>query len=913
MATNSTSHLKRNLKGFTSALKSAACECFLIVLLFFYAAFSYLLTRFAHYCGLQAPCILCSRLDHVFRNEKPGYYWNLFCSNHRSEVSSLVSCNIHGKLVDGRGMCDNCLSSDVEENKSNSDIQRVSLENLGFEPACFGNCDSQSSFFNRDLSPASKSTRFCLCCDKPWTPRPNAQGLPPLKSRGVAVAKANFYLSRRLRHRNGPKKSKDKFSAPALTHIGNTGIDTSPHAGFTELKITSESESEIPFSDDEVSNCMVLDMNESKKESLVHSAPETPSKRLYNNLVKRKQPDSSEPHDFRYFYPNVHSENYVCDRKGQLADKKTNSSVLPELISLDDIPASSCLVGVPSYSASLLSDLISLVDKPPSVNVMETPLEASSRKHVTGASKNENISINKTDKSLKSISTSAGAGFETDQVVDDTAVVHSAHEDLNAVNTSPVYGEEKGASVFVTEEPMLRYNKGVSKYPSLSVQNSSGEGIDLSFNNVGSEFPDDDDDFETTDESNPYGVQSFDNLFSAERSEFGSFGVNEDQSLAVQNSSEEGIHLSPELQGHSDDFETTNESDPYGVQSFDNLLYTERSEFDILGPLNESTFSEIEGEDPVDRLKRQVEHYQKCMDGLYKELEEERNASAIAANQAMAMITRLQEEKSNLQMEGLHYLRMMEEQAEYDGDALDKANDLLAEREKELQDLEAELEFYRLNFTDETQIENLTGASINLSNGHVSTKTTSTFSVKDDLKFPSNTMFPDSDNPVAKSAWSEFEDEKLYISERLRDLERKASKFARHGTLPHISDRESLDEAANGGQHQQESLDESAPSQELSNTSVSEDQVVSKGNSHMVSNGQKGSENCNETGLASVENEISDLNEKLEALVADYKFLENSLKSLQIGNEGLLLIQEILHELRELRKLGIRRRNMSAS
>ncbi|KAH1091683.1 hypothetical protein J1N35_018940 [Gossypium stocksii] len=137
-------------------------------------------------------------------------------------------------------------------------------------------------------------------------------------------------------------------------------------------------------------------------------------------------------------------------------------------------------------------------------------------------------------------------------------------------------------------------------------------------------------------------------------------------------------------------------------------------------------------------------------------------------------------------------------------------------------------------------------------------------------------MFPDSDIPIAKSAWSEFEDEKLYISELLRDLERKVSKFAHHGTLPHISDRERLDEAANRGQHQQESLDESALSQELSNTSVSEDQVDSKGNGHMVSNGQKGFENCNETSLASVENEISDLNEKLEVLLADYKFLENS-------------------------------------
>ncbi|KAF6168234.1 hypothetical protein GIB67_011619 [Kingdonia uniflora] len=82
------------------------------------------------------------------------------------------------------------------------------------------------------------------------------------------------------------------------------------------------------------------------------------------------------------------------------------------------------------------------------------------------------------------------------------------------------------------------------------------------------------------------------------------------------------------------------------------------------------------------------------MSALYKELEEERNASAIAANEAMAMISRLQEERTSLHLEALQYLRMMEEQAEYDVEALQKANDLPFEMEKDIQDLEVELKFY---------------------------------------------------------------------------------------------------------------------------------------------------------------------------------------------------------------------------
>ena len=180
------------------------------------------------------------------------------------------------------------------------------------------------------------------------------------------VAKPNIFLPRRIIRRNGLKKIRDKFSAPAATHLlGKTGFDPLSHVGYTELKITSESESEVPFSDDEDGNSIVHGMNEKKKESVVHSALVTPSKRLWNNLATTKQPDANEPRDVRCLDPDVASKNDVCERNEQLADQKTNPSVLPELISLDDIPPSSCIVEVSSFSASLLSDLISLVDTPP--------------------------------------------------------------------------------------------------------------------------------------------------------------------------------------------------------------------------------------------------------------------------------------------------------------------------------------------------------------------------------------------------------------------------------------------------------------------------------------------------------------------------------------------------------------------
>lgn len=188
---------------------------------------------------------------------------------------------------------------------------------------------------------------------------------------------------------------------------------------------------------------------------------------------------------------------------------------------------------------------------------------------------------------------------------------------------------------------------------------------------------------------------------------------------------------SPRMSIVGDDSRTSDVFTPSGMQVFPRRISLERNESNI--SYDGSIVSEIEGENEVDRLKRQIEYDRKVMKSLYKELEEERNASAVAANQAMAMITKLQEEKATMYMEALQSVRMMEEQSEYGMETLQNTIALLAEKEKQVQDLLSELEFYRRKFPNESITENVVQSSSELKSGEISVNNSEPGVVEDNL------------------------------------------------------------------------------------------------------------------------------------------------------------------------------------
>jgi len=359
--------------------------------------------------------------------------------------------------------------------------------------------------------------------------------------------------------------------------------------------------------------------------------------------------------------------------------------------------------------------------------------------------------------------------------------------------------------------------------------------------------------------------------------------------------------------------------------------------------LDGSIVSDIEGENMVDRLKRQIEHDRKHMSALYKELEEERNASAVAVNQAMAMITKLQEEKATLHMEALQCLRLMEEQSEYDMEALQKANDLLAEKEKEIQDLEDELEFNRNMFPNESISENVVEETCGVKARDIGMDCCESVCVEDSARVLRDSVteelnicdkvegagmpLGDKDTGTVKNALLEFEDDRLYILQCLKKLEKKLYSFSNNGEY-----------LANGEYHVNEGGDGKSEFKESNlngrtqeNGAVEEDDLsvqndisVSRTNLHAQASFESSQPICKENmkfdssrqgspvphrgaGLASLGNEVSDLNGRLEVLEADRTFLEHAINSVGNGEEGLQLIREIASHLQELRRIGIRR------
>ncbi|KAJ3669864.1 hypothetical protein LUZ60_010188 [Juncus effusus] len=287
------------------------------------------------------------------------------------------------------------------------------------------------------------------------------------------------------------------------------------------------------------------------------------------------------------------------------------------------------------------------------------------------------------------------------------------------------------------------------------------------------------------------------------------------------------------------------QGDEHVLNNISKTLTIERNESN-LSSWEGSMVSEVEGEGAVERLKRQVDLDRKSIGLLYRELEEERNASAIAANQAMAMITRLQEEKAAMQMEALQYQRMVEEQAEYDQEALQRCHEIISQKDRTIQELEIELVAYRDRVVNDQSDLSLLG----------------------------------------------FEEQKAYISDRLSDLEEKLHIFSNNSSFFETTKLDSIEEEEEGEEEERES--------------TSEKENYRRENGPVQKRGSVRSERSpNPKDLVDLGEEISQICERLKALEADHNFLEHSLNSIKNGQEGVRFIYDIALSLQELRSLGI--------
>uniref|UniRef100_A0A0E0EXV0 GTD-binding domain-containing protein n=1 Tax=Oryza meridionalis TaxID=40149 RepID=A0A0E0EXV0_9ORYZ len=297
--------------------------------------------------------------------------------------------------------------------------------------------------------------------------------------------------------------------------------------------------------------------------------------------------------------------------------------------------------------------------------------------------------------------------------------------------------------------------------------------------------------------------------------------------------------------------------------------------YSVIEPSDANLADEVEGESSPENLKRLLELNKKSMSALYKELEEERSASAIAASQAMAMINKLHEEKAAMQMEALQYLRMMEEQADHDHEAIQNLHDLLTEREKELLDMDAELE----NFRRLVQNEQFNGGKHDIAG--IMNETDMPFEVLNDLGYTKNTM-------------SGFEDEMAYILESISRLEDK---------LCVSTNRLASDDAKINQEGLIGGADFGSSPTHAESTSDQQDD----GNKSV----QNHKDNCScsppEDGKmsdANLKDEVSLLHTRLQALEDDQEFLKHVLSSLRCSPDGLQCVQEIASHLLELRRIA---------
>ncbi|CAA0826771.1 Probable myosin-binding protein 6 [Striga hermonthica] len=232
------SFVEQNLGKFPHFLLYAVLEWLVIILLFIDGIIAFACNEIARFFDLRIPCLICTRIDHVLVHRDPNFYFNdSICEAHKKDISTLAYCHVHKKLSDIRTMCKGCLLSFAAEKES--DLERYkSLVGVLHKDVDWQVEDERKSLLNKkddnDILPDGIRSGIsrCTCCGD------------PLKLK--ASTKFNRSLSM-----NVPTPSPRASFFGIRNEEGSGNLDL-PHIRYTELKLMSDTESEVLEEDDAI-------------------------------------------------------------------------------------------------------------------------------------------------------------------------------------------------------------------------------------------------------------------------------------------------------------------------------------------------------------------------------------------------------------------------------------------------------------------------------------------------------------------------------------------------------------------------------------------------------------------------------------------------------------------------------------
>lgn len=956
--------LQRNTNKITLILVYAILEWILIILLLLNSLFSYLIIKFADYFGLKRPCLWCSRLDHFFEPANfQNSYRSLVCDDHAKEISKLGYCSSHRKLAESQDMCEGCSSSSPHGESLSKFAFFPWMTQLGVLQDLGGDKVSENG---EDLkcSCCGVCLDTKLYCDDYYLIKPSYWGDSGFTQKGNLI----------LEHRVDDTVDVDDHSDRERSDFVSDFCEGEQGIGENRVIEIGNREEEVKqnFSCS-VSNfyCKEVVADDCEKEEMVMKKEEEPVKKDDLN-VQMDNPPGEVP---------------AMVQAG--SSKDTATEIQPQhlefYIDQDDchlIPVE--LIGFNSTEKQILKRHEKGVEENSGNEdfVLEFDKQVGTQYELVVEDRSnleEEVPLLSVDDNEEEPSV---AVVESREILEKESS-SSRHSDLDLV-------EEECEQVATAQPIHTPSNDGIHAQESALI---AGEDVDSDYNQVseevlqmqsdeieadvsiGTEIPDQEqiDDVHYVEKVSPsYSCMQEDpSTSNADYHAYEDHGSKQTEEDAIEFRTITVETGEPSLHTESNELEEDKMPDtPTSMDCLHHqqkkLLLLERRESGTEESLDGSIISDIDVGDGVltmEKLKSALRAERKTLSALYAELEEERSASAVAASQTMAMINRLQEEKAAMQMEAFQYQRMMEEQSEYDQEALQLLSELVVKREKEKAELEKELEVYRKKVQDNEMKDKLMmlkrrkdGSTTSVTTSPSCSNAEDTDGLSVDLNHEGKEVIESFDNhqesnhpntPIdavlyLDESLANFEEERVSILEQLKVLEEKLFMLSDEEEQ-HFEDIKPIEHlyqengngyseicdyssesngVANGqykemnGKHHQERRNIGAKAKRLLPLFDAID-TESEG----ILNGQlEGFDSValqksvnkfdmNSKKLA-VEEEVDHVYERLQALEADREFLKHCMTSLRKGDKGIELLQEILQHLRDLRNVEQRVRNL---